>query len=120
MINDLLRNIDSREMILTWLQNERGNLICTDDKFSYYQAYIYGRILMYRQNTLRPDGRKCYMLTDSLAKCLGFNDLYTMKYPLNTIQYWRKFISVQRLRVAFQRYDGDMEYFRKELKHCTE
>lgn len=112
-MDDLLYDIDSREMLLTWLQNERGKLVCTDEKYSYYRAYINGRLLMYRQNTLRPDGRKCYMLNDALAKTLGFDDLYSMKFKITTIRYWKVFVSVQRLRIAFDRYDGRQEKFRK-------
>ena len=110
---DCLYDIDSRRMLLTWLHNERGKLVCTDEKYSYYHAYIYGRLLMYRQNTLRPDGRKCYMLTDALARTLGFEDLYSMKFRLTTIRYWKLFVSVERLRIAFDRYDGKQDKYRK-------
>lgn len=115
-MEELLYNIDSRGMMLNWLQYEKGYLVCTDEKFNYYNVRVLGRFLMYRKNRFRPDGRKCYRLSESLAMVLGFDSLEVMGYKLTTLQYWRGFVSVQRLRVAFLKYDGRQEYFRKKAK----
>ena len=79
--------------------------VCNDEEYNYYQLGVCGYLLFYRQRRLRPDGRRCYYLTDQLAKALNFDGLYEMHYYLPTIQYWRKFVSVERLRVALERYD---------------
>lgn len=115
-MDSLLVDIGSRELLLEWLQKEKGKQICTDESFSYYQVSIYGRNLMYRMNRFRPDGRRCYYLTDTLAKSLGFHSLHEMKLKISSIRYWKKFISVQRIRIAFKRYDERQEKFRQIAK----
>jgi hypothetical protein len=112
-MDNLLVDIGSRELLLQWLQKEKGKKICEDETFSYYEVVIYGRILMYRQKTLRKDGRRCYFITEGLARSLGFPSLNSMKIRLSTIRYWKKFVSVQRIQVAFQRYDERQQRFRQ-------
>lgn len=104
-MNEVLVDIDSRAMLLERLQKAKGVKVCTDEVFTYYRVQIYGAYLMYRRRSFRPDGRKAYMLNDQLAKCLGFRSLSEMKYPLNRLQYWRRFVSVERLKVAFDNYN---------------
>lgn len=94
----------SREMTLWDMQHEKGELQCTDEKYSYFSLWIDGRELLYRKRTLRPDGRKSFMLTDEFARALGFDDLMHMGHKLTGIQYWRGFISVERLRIALKRF----------------
>ncbi len=45
------------------------------------------------------------MLTDALAKALHFEGLFELKFYLSTIQFWRGFVSVERLKIAFAKYD---------------
>ena len=92
----------SREIILWEMQKEKGDLLCYDEFFSYFTMWIDGRCLMYRKRTLRPDGRKSFMLTDELAAALGFECLWRMKYKLTSIQYWRGFVSIERLKIALK------------------
>lgn len=105
-MNDILINVDNRQILLDRLQKAQGTKVCSDEDFTYYRVYLYGVFLLYRQRTLRPDGRKGFMLTDGLAMVLGFRNIAEMQYPLYGIQYWRKFVSVERLRAAFNRYNG--------------
>lgn len=105
-MNEYLLCVDSRNYLLERLQKAKGRLLCTDEEFSYFRVYMYGTFLLYRRKTLRPDGRKAYFLTDLFAKCLGFRSLHEMKFVLFGIQYWRGFISVQRLKIAFDHYNG--------------
>lgn len=86
-------------------------LVCMDAHFNYYQMGVAGYYLMYRKNRLH-DGRRCYYLTDGLAQVLGFCDLHQMTLHLTTLQYWRRFVSVERLKIAIERYHQRQEHFR--------
>ena len=109
--------MESRAMILWWMQKEKGELVSHDEDFCYFNVRIDGFRLMYRKKRFKPDGRKGFMLTDALAKCLGFRSLYNMEYCLTGIQYWRKFTSIERLQIAFQRYDDRQEMYRQMAKN---
>ena len=104
-MNSNLLDIDSRKTLLNQLHKAHGVKVCSDEEFTYYRVRLYGAYLLYRKRTLRPDGRKAYMLTDEFARCLGFSSLEEMKYPLHGLQYWRKFVSVERISAAFARYN---------------
>ncbi len=98
----------SREYIIEQMASAKpvgGGLICFDGEYNYYQLGICGYLLMYRQRRFK-NGRRCYMLTDNLARALNFEGLFELKFYLKTIQFWRGFVSVERLKVAFQRYDN--------------
>lgn len=96
----------NREYILDQMQhNKYRELVCFDEAYNYYQIPICGYLLMYRQKRLRNDGRRCYYLTEPLAKALNFDSLFELRFFLSSIQFWRGFVSVERLRVAFARYD---------------
>ena len=101
----------SRELILWDMQHSKGDLQCTDEKYSYFSLWIDGRELLYRKRTLRPDGRKSFMLTDELARVLGFDDLYYMRFKLTNLQYWRGFVSVERLRIALKRFTNKYDWY---------
>lgn len=102
------------DLILEQMQHDKPReLLCTDEAFTYCNISIAGFYLMYRTTTHRPDGRRCYFLTNELAMCLGFHDLHQMHLCLTTLQYWRRFVSVQRLRVAIDRYHHRQERFRQ-------
>ena len=106
----------SREFVLEQLQKAKpvgGGLLCWDESYNYYQLGVLGRLLMYRQKRFKPDGRRGYYLTDELARALFFENLVSLKCCLTTLQYWRGFISVERLRVALQRYNDRQALFRK-------
>lgn len=104
----------SREYLFWCLaQQQPRELLCTDEQYNYYGVGICGFWLMFRRNRLKSDGRRGFYLTDAFAKCLGFEDLHQMKLMLTTLQYWRGFVSVERLRVAFQRYDERQMMFAK-------
>ena len=81
--------------------------LCTDEAFTYYSIAFHGYLLMYRQKTLRPDGRRFYYLTDSLAKAIGYIDLRDWQTnKINTrfdykIRWWRRFVSVEALNKHF-------------------
>lgn len=94
-------------------QQKPRELLCHDVQFNYYGIGICGYWLCYRHNKFRSDGRRCYYLTDTLAKCLGFEDLHQMKLMLSTLQFWRGFVSVERLRVAFKRFEEKEARFRQ-------
>ncbi|MCR4582240.1 MAG: hypothetical protein K5764_01610 [Prevotella sp.] len=81
-----------------------GGLVCYDSEYNYFQLGICGYLLMYRQKRFK-DGRRCFMLTDALAKALHFEGLFELKFYLSTIQFWRGFVSVERLKIAFAKYD---------------
>lgn len=107
----------SYEYILDLMAHDKPReLVCTDEAFSYYQLGVAGFWLMYRKNRLRQDGRRCYYLTDELARCLGFDSLHQMHFCLTGLQYWRRFVSVERLRVALDRYHQRQDYFRQIAK----
>ncbi len=92
-------------MVLWEMQKEKGEFVCTDEAFSYYTMWVDGRYLLFRKRTLRPDGRRAFMLTDELARALGFEDLEDMmRYKLPSLQYWRGFVSVERLKIALKRF----------------
>lgn len=76
--------------------------VCSDEEFSYYEIAIMGVVVMFRQVTLRPDGRRFYYLNNQLAKLLGFGDLYWLMKFYPHIQYWRKFISVHSLSLKLK------------------
>lgn len=78
-------------------------LLCSDELFNYYGIGIAGYWLLFRKGRLK-DGRRCFYLTDRLAMCLGFENLQQMRYCLTGLQYWRRFVSVERLQVALDRY----------------
>lgn len=105
-MNEILINVDNRQILLDTLQKAKGIKVCTDELFTYYRVHLCGVFLIYRQRTLRPDGRKAYMLTDEFARCLGFRSISEMKYPLYSLQYWRRFTSIERLKAAFDKYNG--------------
>ena len=95
---------DTRDYIMECLKRERGKVVCTDEAFTYYSLFVDGRALLYRRATLRPDSRRAFYLTDQLAAVLGFCDIYTMSYKLNGLQYWRRFVSPERLQKALDKY----------------
>lgn len=100
------------DFILTEMaQSKAKDLICTDEAFNYYRLFVCGFHLIYRSNRLRPDGRRCFMLCNELAMCLGFESLHTMRCILPTIQYWRRFVSVQRLKISLTRYRNKQQHF---------
>lgn len=99
----------SREFVLQQMASAKpvgGGLICFDSDYNYYQLGVCGYLLMYRQRRFRNDGRRCFYLTEQLAKALCFDSLFEMRFFLRSLQFWRGFVSVERLRVAFQRYDN--------------
>lgn len=95
---------DTRDYIMMCLKHDRGKIICNDEEYTYYSLFVDGRALLYRRATLRPDSRRAFYLTDQLAAVLGFSDLYTMSYKLNGLQYWRRFVSPERLQKALDKY----------------
>lgn len=95
---------DIRDYIMECLKHDRGKIICTDEAFTYYTLFVDGRALLYRRVTLRPDSRRAFYLTDQLAALLGFSDLYNMKFRLTGLQYWRGFVSPERLQKALDKY----------------
>lgn len=103
----------SRELIFTMLQKQKPlkGLLCFDEEFNYYSMAVAGYWLMYRQKRNKPDGRRGYLITEQLAMCLGFENTIHLKYFLPNIQYWRRFVSVERLRVAFEKYDNKWGHF---------
>lgn len=106
----------SYEYVLALMARDKPReLVCYDEQYNYFELGCCGYYLMYRQNRYR-DGRRLFYLTDELAMALGFDSLYQMRYGLNRIQYWRKFASVERLRIALQRYHKKQEYFRQEAE----
>ena len=108
------------DYILENMQHDKPkDLLCTDEAFNYYRLFVCGFHLVYRSNRLRPDGRRCFMLCNELALCMGFESLNTMRCILPTIQYWRRFISVQRLQVALKRYRNKQQHFADLLYEPT-
>ena len=89
--------------------------VCSDEAFNYYEMGVCGYWLMYRKQRYR-EGRRCYYLTDELAMALGFDSLYQMHFCLTGLQYWRRFVSVERLRIALDRYHQRQERFRQEAE----
>lgn len=105
-MNRLLIDIDSRNLLLERLQHAQGVEVCTDETFTYYRTVVGGFFLMFRKRTLRPDGRRSYYLTDEFARCIGFLSLKEMQFKLTRLQYWRRFVSIERLKAAFNRRFG--------------
>lgn len=58
---------------------------------------------------MRTDGRKMFRLSDGLARLMMFDDLESMKHTLSSIQYWRGWVSAERLNQALERYVERME-----------
>lgn len=85
---------------LLWMmqQSKLTTYICNDEAFRYYEVAVNGVMLMFRQNSKRPDGQRMYHLNDNLALVLGFGNLYSMILAFPKIRYWRGYISVQSLR----------------------
>ena len=104
----------NREYILQQMASAKpvgGGLVCFDEAYNYYQLGVAGYLLMYRRRRFKPESRRCYLLSEELAKALNFQSLYEMRYFMPTLQYWRRFVSVERLKVAFAKYDkrwGDL------------
>ena len=105
----------NRETILSLMQTQKPikGVLCYDEAFCYYSLGVAGFLLMFRRKKYKPDGRRGFLLNDELAKCLGFDNLEQLKYNLTTLQFWRGWVSVERLRVAFQRYDERQYMFRQ-------
>ncbi len=101
---DFLDDIGERSFKLERLARAKGQLVCTDETFSYYSVMVDGFSLMYRKASNRPDGRKMYLLNDTVAMMLGFTDYEHMRYLVENIQYWRKWVSPQALKKAVWRY----------------
>ena len=101
--------IGSREYAVELLRKAKGWEQCNDGEFSYYATVVGNQRLMYRRATARSDGRKMFRLTDGLARLIMFDDLESMKYALHTIQYWRGWVSPERLMQALERYVERME-----------
>ena len=96
--------LGSREYAVELLSKSKGWEQCNDEVFTYYATVVGGHRLMYRRSSYRTDGRKMYRLTDELARLLMFDDLENMKYTLQSIQYWRGWVSTERLNEALKRY----------------
>lgn len=97
-----------REYALTIMSQAKPNvgLVCCDNDWSYFEIGVCGYILMYRQRRHKPEGRRCYYLGENLAKCLNFQSYAEMRWLMPSLQYWRQWVSVERLRVAFAKYDN--------------
>ena len=95
---------DIRDYIMECMRKERGKLLCTDEAYSYYSLFVDGRSLLYRRATLKPSSRRGFLFTNQLAALLGFYDLHTMKFRLTGLQYWRSFVSPERLQKALDKY----------------
>lgn len=100
------RSFINREYALSQMAaaTSKIGLVCYDEEWAYYEVGVAGYFLMYRQR-LHTQGRRCYLLTEELAKCLNFNSFADMRWFVPTLQYWRGWVSVERLRVALAKYD---------------
>ena len=96
--------IGSREYAVELLRKARGWEQCNDGEFTYYATVVGNQRLMYRKTYGRTDGRKMYKLTEPLARMMGFDSFDSMRYLITTIQYWRGWVSPQRLKVALVKY----------------
>ncbi len=99
----------NREYILQQMASAKpvgSGLVCFDEAYNYYQLGIAGYLLMYRRRCLKPDSRRCFLLSDELAKALNFQCLYEMRCLMPSLQYWRRFVSVERLKIALAKYDN--------------
>lgn len=101
--------IGSREYAVDLLSKSKGWEQCNDGEFTYYATVVNGHRLMYRRTSNRTDGRKMYRLTDELASLLQFSDIYEMQCVFNSIQYWRGWVSTERLKKALERYEKKMK-----------
>lgn len=101
--------IGSREYAVELLRKARGWEQCNDGEFTYYATVVGNQRLMYRKTYGRTDGRKMFRLTDGLARLMMFDDLESMKCILPTIQYWRGWVSPERLTEALERYVEKMQ-----------
>lgn len=103
-LQDWLKHLGNRAYSLDLLAKAKGQLVCTDEEYSYYSVTVEGFSLMYRKRTQRTDGRKMYRLTEPLARMMGFDSFDSMRYLITSIQYWRGWISPQRLTEALVKY----------------
>lgn len=97
-------HLGTRSYMLYRLAQSKGQLVCTDEQYSYYTTMFEGYCLMYRKASQRPDGRKMFKLTEPLATLMGFDGLGLMKVCLTSLQWWRGWVSTQRLRQALEKY----------------
>lgn len=111
-LQDWLTHLGNRSYSLDLLAKARGQLVCTDEEYSYYSVMVEGFSLMYRRRTQRTDGRKMYKLTEPLAWMMGFDGLDSMKYLIRSIQYWRGWVSPQRLTEGLVKYISQMNRYR--------
>lgn len=96
--------LGSREYAIDLLKKSKGWKQCSDEVYTYYATVVNGSRLMYRKATMRADGRKMYRMNDELARLLQFEDMQSMMCSLPTIQYWRGWVSPERLTTALNRY----------------
>lgn len=101
--------IGSREYAVELLSKSKGYEQCNDEVFTYYATVVGGFRLMYRRASYRTDGRKMFRLTDELARLLQYSDLNEMQCSLQSIQYWRGWVSTERLKKALGRYVEKMK-----------
>jgi hypothetical protein len=79
------------------LNNFDGIEVCSIGEYTYYNALINGRVVMYKQLSYNPTAKRLYFLTDKFAQLLGFWDYYHMKRDLN-LKSGRRFLSVGVLK----------------------
>lgn len=83
-------------------QTKMVSYLCNDEAFKYYEAAINGVVVLFRQNSKRPDGKRLFCLNNALAKLLGFGGIASMMLYFPKIRYWRGYISAQSLRKQMQ------------------
>lgn len=110
-LTEMLSLMGDRSYKLDILARARGQLVCTDEQFSYYTVTVEGLSFMYRKTSNRPDGRKMYRLNDPLGVMLGFYDYHGLRYLLQGLQWWRGWISPQSLKQAIWRYINHMKRY---------
>lgn len=70
------------------LQYEKSReVMCKDEKYTYYKIVLDGFVLTYKQTTLRPDGRRLYKVDDNLASYLGYKNVYWM---IKVSRFWQR------------------------------
>lgn len=79
-------------------KNKPLRKICTDEEFTYREVIVNGEALMYRQKTLRPDGRRMYLMNDVTARTLGYGNISDFISMFPDMQYWRRFLTPQTIR----------------------
>ena len=84
-------------------QTKMVSYICCDEAFKYYEVAMNGVVVLFRQNSKRPDGKRLFCLNDALAKLLGFGCIASMMLCFPKIRYWRGYISVQSLRKQIEK-----------------